>query len=320
MIFLNINPLVISQYRFRNWILDALWKESSTSLQIQPETLYLFSSKLKNFFVAQRWRKLESVETPVLSMHQSTLHLLNEIKFLDRINIHNVLLTHFNSKGEIWKFAETYNKFNQIQFLTMNKDVRNSLIEAGIAGSRIRCIFGAVNHQDFYPINEVPPLEYILIPGDCKARKNPEKVLQLIVTNPDLHFVFEETNWKVFLHQRNVLPSNVSYWDRKQGTIGELYGKALALCTLSSLEAGPIPVLQSLASGTPVLSTKVGFVPEIMKEGYGCLVEQDEDINLISDKLQQVVKLKNQTRGVDLLDGRYSWEEFGKKLFDFGGE
>lgn len=49
-----------------------------------------------------------------------------------------------------------------------------------------------------------------------------------------------------------------------------IYKDALALCVTSSSEAMPLTILEAMASGVPVISTKVGGIPEIItskKEG-----------------------------------------------------
>lgn len=50
-------------------------------------------------------------------------------------------------------------------------------------------------------------------------------------------------------------------------------------------EGMPIALLEALAFGVPVVATKVGAIPEILKDGYSGLLVEPGDINNLSDKL-----------------------------------
>ena len=313
----EVSALVISQHRFKNWILDALWKESSIAIGAKPKKIYLYASKSKNNLRSFNLKHSRLLQMPVLSIHQSNLELLNQMKVIDRIRTHNVLVTHFNSHQEILNIVNFARVFKQLRLLTMNSDTKSQLSQAGVPQHFIRCVFGAVNRNIFSPTLEISSSSYVLIAGDCKPRKNPETITKVIAANPDLTFVFENRKWKNYLDNQKIQLRNATYWNPKLQDVGNLYGKASALLSLALNEGGPITVLQALASGTPVLSTKVGFVPEIVDQDSGIVLEQKNDIDSISDKLRIVISMKKKTNGKDLLHGRYSWEELGKNLFTF---
>lgn len=96
-----------------------------------------------------------------------------------------------------------------------------------------------------------------------------------------------------------------------------MYRNASALCNLSFLEGGPIPVLQALASGTPILSSDVGFVREVLTEGFGRVINLDLTIQEISGLLREVASTKSLVSTKDGLEGEFSWEDSGINLFTF---
>ena len=75
--------------------------------------------------------------------------------------------------------------------------------------------------------------------------------------------------------------------------------------------------MQALASGTPILSSDVGFVREVVKDGFGRLIDLDLSIQQISEHLSEVAFTKESVSTLDGLEGKYSWEELGQKLFTF---
>lgn len=65
------------------------------------------------------------------------------------------------------------------------------------------------------------------------------------------------------------------YFCGKIANAQQLFREADALVIASSFETGPLVVLESLAVGTPVLSTAVGFCNDIIKNGHnGYIIER----------------------------------------------
>ena len=314
--YLRDDALVISQKRFHGWILDAFWRESSKVLGLNPRAIYLYSDYKKNKMFKKRSLAKISSRKPVLSIHQSNLSLLEDTGILDGIRQHNVVVTHVTSNQNFSELGRYYGQNRNISFLVMNKKTQLTLINLGVPRDRIIVIYGAIDRKDFYPDNQSRIGDYVLIAGDCKPRKNPNLIRDLVLKNPELEFIFENREWgKVLSDCKDLL--NVSFWDSRVLSRGDLYRNASVLCNLSFLEGGPIPILQALASGTPVLSSDVGFVGEVVKEGFGRVIDLGLSIQEISTHLREVALTKESVSTMDGLEGKYSWEELGQKLFTF---
>lgn len=63
------------------------------------------------------------------------------------------------------------------------------------------------------------------------------------------------------------------------GRVPDFYSAIDAYLITSTVEGGPCTVLESLACGTPVVSTRVGIVPEIVKNGYNGFVVEVGDVD-----------------------------------------
>lgn len=311
------DAVIISQYRFRDWILDAFWRESSAALHLDPRVVYLFSSKKNNLLMGKNRSTRRVSSRPILSIHQSNLMLLKDMESIQYINQHNILVTHFNSQEEPVNLIDYYRENDRARFLVMNTNVKTILVSKGMPSEKVSVIYGAVDKKIYYPGNANFNGDYILIAGDCKPRKNPAMVCELILANPNLKFVFESMAWKRTLYKIEQLHGNISYWDSKNMTKGDLYRNASALCNLSFVEGGPISVLQALASGTPILSSDVGFVSEVLPQGFGELITLDLSIEQISDTLRRVASRKRLVSTLDGLIDKFGWEDLGRNLFTF---
>jgi glycosyltransferase involved in cell wall biosynthesis len=162
----------------------------------------------------------------------------------------------------------------------------------------------------------MPLRTYVLIVGECKPRKNPELISQVIIDNPQIEFVIHGNGWEKYLllPHRNLQNLVIIPFSLKKNP--ELLREATLLLSLSKLEGGPIPVLEALASGTPVLATDTGFSRDVINETNGRVLPVDADVNLISEHLNSLLNLKSKLWNRDLLDGNYTWANLGKAIYE----
>lgn len=88
----------------------------------------------------------------------------------------------------------------------------------------------------------------------------------------------------------------------------------------SRLEGGPKSILESWASGVPVVSTPVGMVPDISKHEEDVLIVGQEDVdgiytqvcNLLNDNELKKRLIENGSKKVT----RYSWKNIAKQYYD----
>jgi glycosyltransferase involved in cell wall biosynthesis len=123
----------------------------------------------------------------------------------------------------------------------------------------------------FRPEGETPDLEpYVLFVGALRARKDPVTALEAMARLPsDLHLMMvgppkgeerhvEATVERLGLGTRVHVLGHVS-----QRALAALYRGAQCLMLPSRYEGFALPVVEAMASGTPVVSTTVGAIPEI---------------------------------------------------------
>jgi glycosyltransferase involved in cell wall biosynthesis len=60
----------------------------------------------------------------------------------------------------------------------------------------------------------------------------------------------------------------------------------------SRTEGGPKAILEAMATGVPIVSTKVGMAPDIIKEGYNGLLAEVEDVAMLSEQAIRITEDK----------------------------
>ena len=91
--------------------------------------------------------------------------------------------------------------------------------------------------------------------------------------------------------------------------------EASVLLSLASNEGGPFPVIEALASGTPVVATPTGFCSDLICEGKGFLLSPIPSCKDVQSAIEKAIELKNSVATQDLLNGKLSWEDLGSILY-----
>lgn len=127
-------------------------------------------------------------------------------------------------------------------------------------------------------------------------RKRPDiafKALNLLKQKPiKFNILLQGAGWENYEEQ--LLELNVPYsileYSSKSESDAFFKKVDVFLCT-SDFEGGPLPVLEAMASGIPVVCTEVGVAQEILKNGGGFLCKK-ENYKQIAQALEELIENK----------------------------
>ncbi len=123
------------------------------------------------------------------------------------------------------------------------------------------------------------PSEYILCVGSEGWNKNIQNVLQALALTPDCSLVIVGRNHFKKLIQRLNLRKRVLFIDPETGvsvqTLSMIYRLASLTVYVSHYEGFGLPIIESLASGTPVISSNTSSMPEATGKG-GILINPND--------------------------------------------
>jgi glycosyltransferase involved in cell wall biosynthesis len=275
-----------------------------------------------NFFNIFRYVFLRRFATRTLFVNQLTFyqmylrgglnHCLAETK---------VFFTHLNeSHLAVEQQVELLNKCSQV--LVMNLKIKEFLIGCGVLRSKVCVIYGGIDRSKFFPqadgVSQVESNPYVLIAGDCKDRKNPHLISEVISEMPNQRFLIHGRYWEeFFLKTKRFIPENVIIKEFDFTAHPTIMRNASAYLSLSKLEGGPYPVIEALASGTPVVVTDAGWNTEFVNEFNGRVLPLDVQVKDVIRSISEVVQLKGIVKHTDLLDMQLSMEELAHHLFHF---
>lgn len=303
---------------FDKWILGAIIRDSIKHTNVSVNVSLL---KLSRKNVVSLIRTLEIrlmyLKKEILIVNQNTLFWLSKSVFLRKKSFTNakVFFTHADlsaySKQQLWHL-------NQVrEIIVMNSSDRDSLIRLGVQRPTISVCFGAVDASIFFPVKELQAENFIYISGDVKKRKSPEKVFEVIESNPELKFIVFGQNWGDFLNSKGFKLENCRWAGTSIKDHGFFMRHASCYLSISTLEGGPYGTIEALASGTPVVCTPTGWNTEVINDDNGCIVGFDASMDEIRTSIVKCLNMKNYTFGKNLLDARFSWAHQSASLFEF---
>lgn len=295
------------------WILEAFAKESANAVGEQIRFKRL-PTRRREYLNPSNWRVFNAPEfssKKVLFLHHETL-LRNEQKLLG-IDA-RLLLTHFENENHI--NPELLLKLEDIsRIVVQNEGMLNLLIRHGINSSKIRVGYGAVDRAVYYPQKVRTSREFVLVVGDCKPRKNPELISKVILENLNRRFVIHGLHWSKYLSNDALNSPNLKLINFSKTRNPLLMRQARLLLSLSMKEGGPIPVLEALASGTPVLATDTGFCKEVIPNAFGAVIPLNSNPREVSVVMNSLWEKKDECWSKDLLSQKFTWFELGKLLY-----
>lgn len=310
---------VVLDAAFQNWILGAMIRESCNFTERLVEIDFVKTSRAKHplSFLYRRYaRRLNLIEDDLIVNHK-LLYFLIVSGLINQNTLPIVRCMYTHESEDYLGSTQLISFLKQLkQVLVMNKSDAKLLANLGVDPKRIQITYGAIDRDIFFPLERYSPNRNVLVTGDATWRKNTEKIIETINANPDIFFDICGRYWDGQVRQNRILQANYKIHEFDLEKTAKLMRDSSAFLTLSRMEGGPFPVLEALSSGTPVVSTPVGWVPEIVNASNGVVVSQNSSIADISAALEKCFKLKADTWCLDLLEGKYTWGELALRFYE----
>jgi glycosyltransferase involved in cell wall biosynthesis len=314
---------VFMLYSFKGWILEGIARESSHAFGNRIKLVFIPTDKSHLFNIINTFIYLLNRKPGQENIY------INQKTFFKVINKKNlncipgsskVLYTHFSEVKELSKLQQVELLVHADLIFVLNKRERKNLILGGVPPYKIKVIYGAIDRKKYYPqsfkCSSQIEKSYVIVIGDCKERKNPDLILKVILKMPNQKFIIHGNGWEeYYLNKFKHTPSNVEFKRFKLNLNPQLVRYSSSYLSLSTLEGGPYPTLEALASGTPVVVTNTGWNSEVVKKSNGVLLSSRISTDEVVKALKITLKLKSRVKSYDLLDGKFTWEEFGKNLY-----
>jgi len=264
--------LLVGVWVNRNWILGNWVKEIALRSQGAAHIHWTFSVFAQKHF----WEKFVKYPLPKYgayffsypSMFESYLKS-NPDRYRHRSIVN---YTHnMDELGDLKHQAKILNQAHSIHFnCSANSD---SLIEAGLNPKKVRLVFGAVD-SDCSPLVGIKrESKTILMASRYSERKGLDIFPEVVSLLPEWKFIILGRGWEKFLKDNNLDSNpNIEYQFFNKSARNIAMSRATLFLSLSKLEGGPIPLIESMRMGVIPIATDTGFARDVIALGKNGVV------------------------------------------------
>ena len=266
------NLLLVGVWINRNWILGN-WIKEVHLRNLKTTKIHWVASV---FAEKHSWEKLVKFPLPKSTAYFFSYPSIFESYLKSNPNQYQnrsiVNYTHnMDELGNLKHQAATLNQAYSVHF-NCSAD-SEALVAAGLDPSKVRLVFGAVDSdcelQD--GIRREP--RTILLASRYSERKGLNIFPAVVDLLPDWKFIILGRDWENFLKEKNLLSRpNIEYQFFNKESRNVSMSRASVFLSLSRLEGGPIPLLESMSMGVIPVATDTGFARDIILQGRNGLV------------------------------------------------
>lgn len=204
----------------------------------------------------------------------------------------------------------------------------NILSKQGIEEQKLVVNYNGVNSKIFYPLLEKPYRQHFVFVGSLISTKGCNELLSAFIK---IKKKFPEMELDILGEgpMKSLLAEKISLHElcgsiRLRGSVplpevAEYIRQANILVLPSYREGVPNVLLESFASGTPVISTRVGGIPEVVNENVGLLVDAKNEQQLAS-AMEQALSMTWSTQVITEHASQFDWKKNVQNVLDKVGE
>lgn len=220
--------------------------------------------------------------------------------------------------------------------VTVSQSLAKILENSGFAKDKLRVIYYGVEQDVFRPAykNEIRKIlglsldeKIILFVGNLLPIKDPLLTLDaffiltrnLSVQNARLIFIGGGPLERKLKYRTKLygLADRVIFAGKKRVEETAKYMQAAnVLCLTSHNEGVPNVVLESLSCGTPVVTTKVGGIPEVLSDNLPSIMVDSRSPEVIARAILNILNTEFDKGVLVKHAGKYSWEQAAREYFE----
>ncbi len=289
--------LLVGVWVNRNWILGNWIKEVNSRYRSETKIHWVASV----FAGKHVWEKLVRFPLPNYgsyffsypAMFESYLNS-NPKRFAYKSIVN---YTHnMDELGTLKHQAIVLNKAYSVHF-NCSRDAEN-LIMNGLRKEKVRIVYGAID-EDCQTISAIAREPKTVVLASLYSERKGLNILPSIIEQlPDWKFLVLGRGWESFIEKNQLLASNrFEYFFFNKTTRNEIMSRGTVFLSLSSLEGGPIPLLEAMKLNLIPVSTDTGFARDFIENGQnGFLLSNPTNLTEVCNAIRKTEQIKPNTR------------------------
>jgi len=224
----------------------------------------------------------------------------------------NSLVLYPHNEPEMGNLKEQVKLLNQAYkvYFYCKQDSEN-LRSLGLVESKIVIANCAVDNDCILDNKVIRDQNTVVLASKFGPRKGAELLPDIVKRLKDWNFILMGRGWDEFLRQSKLLKlSNLNYVKFNKPNRTKFFSKAKIFLSLSNLEGGPVPLIESMSLGVIPISTNTGFAPEFIRNGVnGFLLPIHPSVDLVESRIRSVDIL---TENPEVSVSHLTWDRITK--------
>jgi glycosyltransferase involved in cell wall biosynthesis len=189
-------------------------------------------------------------------------------------------------------------------------------LKRGLSPERARVVLGGADPELFLGHDRGDGV--VGLSSSFYERKNPDRLLELmrLLSHRRFHLIGRKWEQYALFEAMRALP-NFSYVTIPYQQYPEQYGKFDVFLSMSTIEGGPIPLLEAMMCNAVPVASNTGFAPDLIRHGEnGFLFDIDAPASTIAWQIEAAFQSECDVRSTVL---PYNWNNFSKTIVSLGG-
>lgn len=285
----------------RGWILDAICQEIGSR---QPSS----------------WKVVAHDEPPptarnVFFSHFSLLDVFDR-KYPGSLSAGNVFVWYTHPREERPEaIARNLELFNNITKVIFTCEANRKLwIDRGLSPDKAVVVLGAADPVLFRRHERGGGA--VGLSSSFYERKNPDLLLEVVKALPHREFILLGRHWNRYARFEEMLAQpNFTYMNAAYRDYPRIYSTFDVFLSISSLEGGPIPLIEAMMCNIVPVASSTGFAPDLIADGSnGFLFDIHDGSSKVADLIEKAFALRVDVRET-VKD--YSWDRFSAEIVGF---
>lgn len=284
----------------RGWILDAICQEIGSR---QPAAWTVVGHR--------------SPLPPAKNLFFSHLSLLDSFdrRHPEQLSASNVFLWYTHPREETQAtIARCLDLFARTTRVIFTCEANRSVwLSRGLAPERTAVVLGAADPHLFKGHQRGDGC--VGLSSSFYERKNPDLMLDVIKALPHRQFTLLGRNWNRYarFEELRSLP-NFTYLTAAYRDYPGIYATFDVFLSISSLEGGPIPLIEAMMCNAVPVASNTGFAPDLITSGEnGFIFDIGAGPGQVADLVEQAFKLTTDVRSTVAM---YDWESFSARIVE----
>jgi glycosyltransferase involved in cell wall biosynthesis len=282
----------------KGWILDAICREIGSR---QPKS----------------WVVVDHSSPPpparnLFFSHFSLLELFAK-NYPEALTASNVFVWYTHPRDEdANSIAHNLQLFNQTTCMIFTCEANRQLwVERGLDPTKGAVVLGAADPVLFCGHRRGGGV--VGLSSSFYERKNPDLLLDVVKSLPHRNFTLIGRHWNRYARFEELLAlPNFKYLSLSYRDYPRAYATFDVFLSISSLEGGPIPLIEAMMCNSVPVASRTGFAPDVIEHGQnGYIFEIEDGPERVSALIERAFALDTDVRKTV---ERFSWDRFSAEI------